>query len=115
MRRFVPALAAFVVLAACGTQESAEDVSDQLEEAAEQSDPAAAQVLENAADRIEEMEGVAPAGAPGSVAQDAMQRAGEAQLGNMAVGQQPTPEPLQAKPHRAGDPVPPPKIKDDAQ
>jgi hypothetical protein len=49
MRALAPVL--LLALAACTDQQSrAENTADQLENAAEQSDPAAAEVLENAAD-----------------------------------------------------------------
>ena len=46
--------AAFLVLAACEGGGQAENTADRLEEAAEQSDPAAAPILENAADAVRE-------------------------------------------------------------
>ena len=52
----LPALAA---LAACAGDGQADNAAAQLEEAAEQSDPTAAQVLENAADNVQEMDGAA--------------------------------------------------------
>ena len=51
------ALPAFAALGACGGNSQADNAAAQLEQAAEQSDPAAAQVLENAADNVQEMEG----------------------------------------------------------
>lgn len=108
------ALLAALPLAACG---GAETPSEKLEEAAEQSDPAAAAVLENAADRIEDMNAVQPVGEPGSAAQQAMQEAGDAQARTV---QQPGQAGTEldasvtgagAKPHQAGDPVPPPQVE----
>ena len=73
--RYAPALAALLALAACGGREPAENTADQLEDAAEQSTPAAADVLENAADRVEEG-GVRD---PDAAAQEALNQAGNAQ------------------------------------
>lgn len=70
---------ALLLLAGCGGQQSpAQNKADQLEEAAEQSDPAAAQVLENAADRVREQNGANADAA----AQQALNQAGQAQIGN---------------------------------
>jgi ABC-type glycerol-3-phosphate transport system substrate-binding protein len=72
------ALAAILALAACGGGQSpAENTAENLEEAAEQSTPEAADVLENAADRIEDQNITDPA-----AAQNALQEAGNAQGGN---------------------------------
>jgi hypothetical protein len=94
------ATAAVLALCAC-SQSPAEQNATALEDAAEQSDPAAAGVLENAADAARE-------GANVNV-QDAMQAAGNAQsaAGNAAAA----PPSQGAKPHAPGDPVPPPQIK----
>jgi len=66
MRRFALALAIPLLLSACGDNSSQNNTSEALEEAAEYSDPAAADVLENAADN-----GMDP--------QNALQEAGNAQ------------------------------------
>jgi hypothetical protein len=115
MKTAAPALApAFVLaaalsLAACGGQSQAENTASALEEAAEQSTPAAAAVLENAADEIREQNVTAPIGQPGSPGQKAMEAAGNAQVKAKAA---PAAPPSQgAKPHAKGDPVPPPKVK----
>ena len=80
---------ALLFLAACG-QQSADQAA--LENAAEQSTPEAAAVLENAAEQ-------------GANVQEAMQAAGNAQAGAAQA-----PPAQQAKPHAPGDPVPPPKL-----
>ena len=55
-------LALLAALVACSGQQSpAENTADQLEEAAEQSDPAAAEVLENAAEQVRDQNSTAPA------------------------------------------------------
>ena len=72
--KHAPALIALLALAACGREGPAENRADQLEEAAEQSTPAAEDVLENAADRIEE--GVPN---PDQAAQQALNAAANAQ------------------------------------
>lgn len=94
------ALAALLALSACGGQQSAADNSaDQLEQAAEQSDPAAARVLEDAADQVRDGE---------ANAQQALQNAGNAQAQTLPQPQ-PAPPSMQAKPRQPGDPTPPPK------
>jgi hypothetical protein len=81
-----------LALAACGKQGADANSAAALESAAEQSTPEAADVLRNAAEQ-------------GSNVQEAMQAAGNAQAQSAA-------QPSQgAKPHAAGDPVPPPKIR----
>jgi N-acetylglucosamine kinase-like BadF-type ATPase len=97
MRAALPA-AALLVLAACGGGE-AEKSADRLEEAAEQSDPAAAEVLQNAADEVS---------AGNMSAQEAMQAAGNAQA--QTVGGQAAPPSMQAQPNRTGQQTPPPKV-----
>lgn len=73
-----------------------------MKPAAEQSDPAAAAVLENRAEQVLDQNSTAPA-------QGARQAAGNAQIGvgNSAPA---APESRQAKPHAPGGPVPPPKL-----
>lgn len=93
MKRLSFALLAPLVLAGCG--QSGGNEADALERAAEQSTPEAADVLRNAADR-------------GDNVQEAMQEAGNAQAA--AAQPQAAPPTRDAKPHAAGDPVPPPKI-----
>ncbi|RZI76962.1 MAG: hypothetical protein EOP13_00305 [Pseudomonas sp.] len=73
-----------VGLSACDATEkpaatSGEVVADRLEKAADQSGPAAKKVLENAADEARAHPSMAPVDQPGSFAQDAMQRAGNAE------------------------------------
>jgi len=93
---------ALLPLAGCGSssQNPRENAAEQLEQAAEQSDPAAAPVLENAADAVREGQ-VSP--------QDALQQAGNAQAQTV---QTPTSAPpsMQAQPNRTGQQTPPPKI-----
>ena len=97
IRTVFPLAAALAIgLAACGQQGPAETKEEALEQAAEQSTPEAAAVLENAAEQ-------------GANVQEALQAAGNAQV----AGEVRTPAPpvRQAKPHEKGDPVPPPKVK----
>jgi hypothetical protein len=78
--KFAPALIALTAvtgLAACGGGDPAENTADQLEAAADQSTPEAADVLDNAADRIEEGE----TGNASATAQEALNQAGNAQMG----------------------------------
>lgn len=107
-------VAALLVLSACGGGGQADATADKLEEAAEQSDPAAAQVLENAADEVRDQGAAAPAGQPGSAAQQAMEEAGNAQAATVP-GPQPAPPSLQAQPNRTGQQTPPPKTKAERQ
>ena len=82
MHRFLP-IAAFALLCACGGKSNEEA----LEDAANQSDPAAAAVLENAAEN-----GMNP--------QDALAAAGQAQIANGVDDQQQEPNStLQARPN----------------
>jgi hypothetical protein len=90
MKALAPAL--LLALAACGGQQSpAENTADLLDEAAEQSDPAAAAVLENAADQVREQNSTAPA-------QQALENAANASM-------PPPPEPQGT--------MPPPKVPSD--
>ena len=76
-----PALfaAAFVLaLAACGSDTPAENSADALDEAAEQSTPEAANILENRADQIEAGNVSDPA-----AVQNALQEAGNAQAASV--------------------------------
>lgn len=91
MKRVKLALAVPLLLAGCGQNSAADNQADALERAADQSTPEAADILRNAADS-------------GGNVQDALQAAGNAQAPTQAPPQQ------GAKPHAAGDPVPPPKI-----
>ena len=98
------ALLAVAALGACGgaKDSTAENSAEALRDAADQSTPEARDILMNEAERIEDRNVQLPPGAPGSPVQDAMQRAGNAQVTD-------APPPLQARPHRPGDPGPPPK------
>lgn len=95
-------LAASLALAACGDggQSRSENTAEALDAAAEQSDPAAAQVLQNAADAAREGE---------ANAQQALQQAGNAQAATVQRPQQAPPS-VQALPNRAGQQTPPPKV-----
>jgi hypothetical protein len=95
-------LAASLALAACGGggRSQSENQAEALEEAAEQSDPAAAQVLENAADEVRE---------GGANAQQALQQAGNAQAATVPQPRQ-APPAVQAKPNGTGQQTPPPKV-----
>lgn len=64
-----------LMLAGCG-RSAADNAADQLENAARQSDPAAAGVLANAADSIRERD----SGSADAEAQNALQAAGNAQM-----------------------------------
>ena len=81
MKVATPALAAtLLLLAACGGRTStAEKTADNLEEAADQSDPAAAKVLDNAADAVRETDGTGVPADPNAMAQNALAEAGNAQ------------------------------------
>jgi hypothetical protein len=104
------ALAAAFGLAGCGGQQSpAENTADALENAAEQSTPEAANVLETRADQIRDSNVTQPIEVPGSAGQQALQEAGNAQAG----GTQAAPPAQGAKPHAPGDPVPPPQTSGD--
>lgn len=100
-------LAAAFGLAGCGggQQSPAENTAEALENAAEQSTPEAAAVLENQADQIRDSNVTQPISEPGSAGQQALQDAGNAQVGSA----QAAPAAEGAKPHAAGDPVPPPQ------
>jgi hypothetical protein len=93
--------AALLVLAACGSGGQADQTADKLEEAAEQSDPAAAAALENSAQSIREGESAANE-------QEALQEAGNAQAAT--VQPQQAPPSMQAQPNRTGQQTPPPKV-----
>lgn len=58
---------------------SGNEVADKLEDAADQSGPAAQSVLTEAADKARQYPSMAPVDQPGSYAQDAMQDAGNAE------------------------------------
>ena len=103
------ALAAAFALAACGGSTEADNTAAALEEAAEQSTPAAAAVLENAAEQIQEQNVAAPISQPGSPGDQALKAAGQAQV--KAAPPTPAPPSQGAKPHAKGDPVPPPKVQ----
>ncbi|HEV2078930.1 MAG TPA: hypothetical protein VGR19_03390 [Allosphingosinicella sp.] len=85
MMRALVMMSALIVLAACARESN----TDQLEQAAEQSDPAAAAVLENAAEN-----GMDP--------QQALQQAGNAQAAQATANVS-----VQARPNLPGDLNPP--------
>jgi hypothetical protein len=99
------AFAATALLSACGSNSSSK-----LEEAAEQSDPAAANVLLDQANALEGQGDSGSLSDPNSPAQQALEAAGN------AAAQAAPPAPQQqgpatgAKPHAAGEPVPPPQV-----
>jgi hypothetical protein len=103
-----------LILAACsgGASDQADAQADKLDNAAAQSTPEAAEVLEAQADAIRANGSEGALGQPGSTVQDAMAKAGEAQATNDAA---PAPAPLpapksqQAVPHGAEKGNPPPK------
>ena len=74
-----------IALAGCNSEPSADaeqvpadKVADQLDQAATQSDPRAAEVIHERADNLRGMESAAPVGEPGSYAQETMRQAGAA-------------------------------------
>jgi hypothetical protein len=100
-------LAIFAIdLAACGSggEQAATNSTEQLDEAAAQSDPAAAQAIEDAA-------------ANGANAQEALAAGGNAQAQTLPPAHTPTPGTggAGAKPHAPGDPVPPPQTQSTPQ
>ena len=80
MKAVLPLLAATLALAGCGS--AADKQADQLDNAAAQSDPAAAASLENSADAIRANGADGMLNEGGSTAQDAMQEAGNAAAAN---------------------------------
>lgn len=95
------ALLGAFALASCGGGKSpAENSAAQLDNAAAQSTPEAAGVLNRAAERIRDNNVSDP-----NAAQEALQAAGNAQAKGGGAAPQ-----VGAKPHSAGDPVPPPKL-----
>jgi hypothetical protein len=96
------ALVGAFALAACGGGKSpAENSAEQLDNAAGQSTPAAAAALNDAAEQIRDRNISDP-----NAAQAAMQAAGNVQAGQGPMA----PRQAGARPHRPGDPVPPPKL-----
>lgn len=97
------AAAGALLVAGCGGNRSAaENSAAQLDNAAAQSSPEAANVLQNQADQIRASNNSDP-----KAAQSAMQEAGNVQAAAGAARSAPM---VGAKPHRAGDPTPPPKL-----
>jgi hypothetical protein len=85
--RLALAGAAALSLAACQSEsqpKSGEETANQLEQAAEQSDPAAAKVMNERADAIRGMESAGTLDNPEAPAQDVMREAGAAQTGAAA-------------------------------
>ncbi|MDB5698344.1 MAG: hypothetical protein JWN69_1148 [Alphaproteobacteria bacterium] len=99
------ALAAVALLPACGG-----DSSSKLREAAEQSDPAAANVLLDEANAIDERGSSGSLSDPNSPAQKALEQAGAVTASAAPPPPQEPPPPVGAKPHGSRDPVPPPKV-----
>ena len=101
-----------MILASCsqGTRQA-----DQLDNAANQAVPAAATVMRNEADQIRANGSDANSSAASSPVQSAMQNAGDAAANagepstSTDTASQPVTSDAHAKPHRAGDPVPPPQ------
>lgn len=103
-------VAAALALGACGSGEApggseftANNSAQVLRDAAEQSTPAAREVLLNQAEAIEGGNVQLPPGAAGSPVQDAMSKAGNAQAAPLEP-----PPPRQAVPNRDGLSGPPP-------
>jgi len=70
-----------LALSACGTkteQASPDQVADKLSQAADQSDPTSAAIIDRRADELRRQSSVAPADEAGSYAQDTMEEAGAA-------------------------------------
>jgi hypothetical protein len=109
--RFIIPLAAALALAACGQGHSQ---ADQLDNAANQADPAAAAVMHNEADEIRANGSDTDLSAGNGAVQQAMQNAGVA-AADAPSPYSPSPEPASspagAKPHHPGDPVPPPQTR----
>lgn len=90
MNRTAILLTAVLALAACGGETRVENTAEQLEEAADQSTPAAAEVLEDRADQVLEQNSVAPA-------DNAMRAAANARLPGQQAGPM-APQSEQARP-----------------
>lgn len=93
------ALAGVLGLSACGqpqsdepTQVSGEEVADKLDKAADQSGPVAREALTEAAQEAREQPSMAPVDQPGSFAQDAMQKAGNAEASTVTPKGGPSPK-----------------------
>jgi hypothetical protein len=99
------AFAAIALLSACGG-----DTSSKLEQAAEQSDPAAANVLLDQANAIEGQGDSGSLSDPNSPAQQALEAAGNAAAETTPSQPQQPGSATGAKPHAAGEPVPPPQV-----
>lgn len=111
MRHAFASGALALALAACGSNSGpAEQAADQLDNAAAQSTPAAADVLENAAETIRDQGDEGAIGDPNASVQQAMNQAGAAQAGNTTTAT-PTPPARQAAPHGAEKGNPPPKTE----
>lgn len=111
MRHASLLLAPALALASCGSSsDPTEQQADRLENAAEQSTPEAAAVLDNAADTIRDQGATGDAGDPNSSVQQAMEQAGAAQAGNAAGTTTPAPPSQQAVPHGAEKGNPPPTV-----
>jgi len=102
----LPICVLFLSLAACG-----DDTSSSLNEAANQSDPAAAAVLRNEAAAADANGSEGSLSDPNSSAQQALQNAGDAAVAAPDGSNTATAAPVTgAKPHAANDPVPPPQV-----
>ena len=101
MKAAMPALAALLLVSACGGGTStSEQTADNLQAAADQSDPAAAQVLDNAAEAVRDQNSVdANATAP----RPHWPRPATPRPGRRAKAPLRT---YRAKPHQPGEPVP---------
>jgi type VI protein secretion system component VasK len=89
-------------------QSAADNQADQLDNAAEQSTPEAAAVLENQADAIRDNGAAGAPGQPGSTTQQALEEAGQAQATGPASSPGVTPPARQALPSGAEKGTPPP-------
>lgn len=97
MNRIVPLLL-FATLGACGGADTkAEQSADQLEKAADQSDPTSAAILDNAADQVRDTGDTSALSDPNSPAQKALENAAAVNptgaSSNVAATTAPTPAP----------------------
>lgn len=83
MRRLGLIVIACAALGGCGKPAGQNSTADQLSNAADQSDPAAAAVLDNAAAQAR-ANGDADGNSSGGMAQDALENAGQAQVNSGA-------------------------------
>ena len=115
MTRTLPLLLATLLAACGGTGSKADQSADQLEKAAEQSDPTSARVLENAADQVRATGDTSALSDPNSPAQQALENAAAINptgVGSNVATTEATraPPPKQAVPNRDGQQQPRPAV-----